>query len=94
MIVGKAVRMAEMMDIPVLGIVENMSYAVCPDCGKHIELYGKSKIDSLAAQYGIPVLARMPFDPQLAALCDSGRIEAHNVDYMDDAVKELTSAKN
>lgn len=94
MIVEKAVHMAEMMDIPVLGIVENMSYAVCPDCGKHIELYGKSKIDGLASQFDIPVLARMPFDPKLAALCDGGRIEAHDIDYMDDAVKQLTADKS
>ena len=86
--------MAEMMDIPVLGIVENMSYAICPDCGKHIELYGKSKIDGLASQFDIPVLARMPFDPKLAALCDGGRIETHDIDYMDDAVKQLTADKS
>ena len=93
MIVEKAVKMANMMNIPVLGIVENMSYAVCPDCGKRIELYGKSHVDSIADEYGIPVLARIPFDSSLAALCDSGRIEAHASDYMDDAVKTVTASK-
>ena len=93
MIVEKAVKMANMMNIPVLGIVENMSYAVCPDCGKRIELYGKSHVDSIADEYGVPVLARIPFDSSLAALCDSGRIEAHASDYMDDAVKTVTASK-
>ena len=93
MIVEKAVKMANMMNIPVLGIVENMSYAVCPDCGKRIELYGKSHVDSIADEYGVPVLARIPFDSSLAALCDSGRIEAHASAYMDDAVKTVTASK-
>lgn len=93
MIVEKAVKMANMMNIPVLGVVENMSYAVCPDCGKRIELYGKSHVDSIADEYGVPVLARIPFDSSLAALCDSGRIEAHASDYMDDAVKTVTASK-
>ena len=67
--------MAKMMNIPIFGIVENMSYAVCPDCGKKIEIFGESKIDEVAKEYGIEVLDRMPIDPKLAAACDKGAIE-------------------
>lgn len=76
MIVRKAVNMANMMNIPVLGLVENMSYALCPDCGKRIELFGKSKIAQEAAALHLPVLAQLPFDPKAAQLCDEGNIEA------------------
>ena len=75
MIVEKAVNMAKMMDIPVIGIVENMSYAECPDCGKKIYIYGESHVDETAEKYGIPVLAKLPVDPKLAAACDKGVIE-------------------
>ena len=75
MIVRKAVNMASMMNIPVLGLVENMAYALCPDCGKRIELFGKSRIAQEAAALSLPVLAQLPFDPRAAALCDAGRIE-------------------
>lgn len=75
MIVSKAVNMASKMDIPVLGIVENMSYLTCPDCGRKIEVFGESKLDDVAAQYGIDVLDRLPIDPALAAMCDAGAIE-------------------
>jgi Mrp family chromosome partitioning ATPase len=75
MIVGKAVRMARMMDIPILGIVENYSYLACPDCGKHIEVFGKSHIDDVAAHYELPLLAKLPIDPALAAAVDAGRLE-------------------
>ena len=75
MIVGKAVRMAQMMDIPVLGLIENMSYATCPDCGKKIELFGKSHVDETAAEYHIPVLGRLPIDPTIAAAVDAGSFE-------------------
>lgn len=80
MIVEKAVRMAGMMNIPVLGLVENMSYAVCPDCGKKINVFGESHVDEVAKQYGIPVLARLPLDPKLAKLCDEGKIESATVE--------------
>lgn len=73
MIVGKAVRMAEMMDIPVLGLVENMSYLTCPDCGKEIDVFGKSTVADVAKEYGIDVLGRLPIDPKLATACDNGR---------------------
>ncbi len=91
MIVGKAVRMAEMMDIPVLGLVENMSYLTCPDCGKEIEVFGKSTVAEVAAEYGIDVLGRLPIDPNLAAACDSGEIEDFKGSWLDNAVKKLES---
>lgn len=75
MIVGKAVKMAKMMNIPILGVIENYSYLSCPDCGKKIEVFGKSKLDEVAAQYEIPVLAKLPLDPNLAAAVDRGAIE-------------------
>ena len=75
MIVGKAVKMAKMMNIPVLGIVENYSYLACPDCGKHISVFGESHIDEVAAHYELPVLAKLPIDPKLAAAVDAGKIE-------------------
>ena len=75
MIVRKAVHMANMMKIPVLGIVENMSYAVCPDCGKQFSIFGESHVEEEAAKLGLPVLARLPIDPQTARLCDEGHIE-------------------
>lgn len=76
MIVAKAVKMAQMMNIPILGIVENYSYFECPDCGKRHYIYGQSKLDEIAADYGLPILARLPIDPSLAALCDSGDLES------------------
>lgn len=75
MIVGKAVKMAKMMNIPILGIVENMSYAICPDCGKKIELFGESKAEEVAASLGVPVLARLPIDSKTARLVDQGAVE-------------------
>jgi Mrp family chromosome partitioning ATPase len=75
MIVGKAVRMARMMDIPILGIVENYSYLECPDCGKHIEVFGKSHVDEVAAHYELPVLAKLPIAPALASAVDAGQLE-------------------
>ena len=85
MIVRKAVNMAGMMNIPVLGLVENMAYALCPDCGKKIEIFGKSRIAEEAAQLGLPVLAQLPFDPTAAALCDAGLIETVDNPLMADA---------
>ena len=75
MIVAKAANMADMMNIPVLGLVENMSYVKCPDCGKEIEVFGKSHIGEVAARFGYPLLARIPLDPAVAALVDDGKIE-------------------
>jgi len=89
MIVQKAVRMAEMMNIPVLGLVENMSYAVCPDCGKKIMIYGESHTAEIAEKYHIPLLAQLPFDPSLAKCCDLGVIELHECTEIDSAVAHL-----
>ena len=75
MIVSKAVRMAQLMNIPVLGIVENMSYLKCPDCGKEIKVFGNSHLDEVASEYNLDILARIPIDPSLASLCDRGAIE-------------------
>lgn len=75
MIVAKAVNMAEKMNIPILGVIENMSYVTCPDCGKKIEVFGKSKLDEVAKTYGIDMLGRLPIDPALAEACDRGEIE-------------------
>lgn len=93
MIVAKAVRMAEMMDIPVLGIVENMSYFKCPDCGKEIQVFGPSRIDEVAKEHGLDVLGRIPIDPSLAALCDRGMIESFSGNWLDDAAKKLETLK-
>ena len=75
MIVAKAVNMANMMQIPVLGLVENYSYFQCPDCGKQHEIFGKSHIDEIALQYHLPVLARLPIDPSVAQKMDDGAAE-------------------
>jgi len=83
MIVKKAVNMAALMNIPVIGLVENMSYVLCPDCGKQINVFGESKAESVAAECEIPFLGRLPIDPKLAALCDKGIIELMENDYMD-----------
>ena len=91
MIVTKAVNMAKMMNIPILGIIENYSYLSCPCCGEKIEVFGKSHVDEVAEQFGIPVLARMPIDPKLAALCDAGTIETVETDVLDDAIAKLTA---
>ena len=80
MIVTKAVKMANMMHVPVLGFVENYSYLQCPDCGKKIQVFGKSKLDQVAAEFGLPVLARLPIDPTIADSFDNGMMETVNTD--------------
>ena len=92
MIVEKAVKMAQMMNIPIIGIVENMSYVKCPDCGRELHVFGESKIDEVAAQYNIPVLARLPLDPALASQADKGLIELFEGDYMDKAADAVEAA--
>ena len=92
MIVGKAVQMAEMMKVPILGIVENMSYVLCPDCGKHINVFGDSHVDETGKKYHLPVLAKMPLNPEFAKEADAGMIETFAGDYLDgaaDAVAKL-----
>ena len=89
MIVAKAVNMAEEMDIPILGIIENMSYFECPDCGKRYRIFGESRIEEIAAQHGIPVLARAPIDPKTAEAVDQGTMTVEGlVQYIRDAVAE------
>ncbi len=89
MIVSKAVKMAQMMNIPVLALVENMSYIQCPDCGKKISVFGESHADEIAGKFGIPFVARIPIDPDLAALCDAGRIEASMGLWLDELADEI-----
>lgn len=89
MIVEKAVKMAKLMNIPIIGIVENMSYYECPDCGKKHKIYGDSHIEEIAAEYGIPVLAQIPVDTALARNCDQGTIELFEGDFMDAAVNQI-----
>ena len=85
MIVAKAVNMAKKMDIPILGVVENMSYLECPDCGKRINVFGESHIDEVAADAGIKVLARLPIDPKIAQMVDAGQVEYLELPWLDEA---------
>ncbi len=88
MIVGKAVKMAEMMNIKILGIIENMSYVECPDCKTKIYPFGKSKLEEVAAEYSLPILGRLPISPELSSLTDKGEIE--NVgEYLTDAMNVI-----
>ncbi len=92
MIVGKAVHMAEAMNIPVLGLVENMSYFECPDCGKKHDVFGKSHVEDTAAAYGIETVARLPLDPTLAAGIDAGMAEMVDGKWLDDVMSALEEA--
>ena len=92
MIVAKAVKMANMMHIPVLGFVENYSYLQCPDCGKKISVFGKSHLDEIAAEFNLPVLARLPIDPKVAEAYDNGLMETVNTDAMVDVIKAVENA--
>ncbi len=83
MIVGKAVKMAEMMKVPILGIVENMSYFKCPDCDKEYPIFGESHIEVLAKMHQIPAVAKLPIDPKFAAACDKGMIELFEADHLE-----------
>ncbi len=89
MIVNKAVSMANMMNIPIVGVVENMSYVECPDCGKQIFLYGNSHIDSICEENGIPLLGRIPISPDITHLCDMGLIEDFTGDFLDYAAEAI-----
>ena len=93
MVVEKAVNMANMMQVPVLGLVENMSYLNCPDCGKKIDVFGASKADAMAREYNIPAVARMPLDPQISALADAGRIEDYDGAALADVFAQIEKAK-
>lgn len=91
MIVEKAVKMAGMMDIPVLAVVENMSGFRCPDCGKVHNIFGESHIDEIAEKYGIPVTAKIPMDPSVAAKCDAGDIEYCEESWLDPVTEKLAN---
>ena len=91
MIVEKAVRMAESMNVPILGLIENMSYVVCPDCGRKIEIFGKSHIEEIAGRFNLPVLAHLPFTPAIAAAADKGAIELFEGDWLDGAAEKVES---
>ena len=93
MIVSKAVKMANMMHIPVLGFVENYSYLQCPDCGKKIQVFGKSHLDEVAKKFGLPVLARLPIDPAVAESYDNGLMETVNTDAMAGVIEVLEKAE-
>ena len=91
MIVKKALNMAKLMNIPVLGLVENMSYLECPDCGKKISVFGESHIDETAKETGTEVLAKLPINPKLASACDAGMIELFEGDWLDGAADKVFS---
>ncbi len=86
LIVSKAVNMAQMMNIPILGLVENMSYLKCPGCDKHLEVFGESHIDEVAQKYSLSVLARLPLSPKTARKCDAGQVEDVECPELDPAV--------
>lgn len=83
MIVGKAVKMAKMMNIPILGLVENMSYFKCPDCNKEYPIFGNSHLEEIAKKFNIDTYVKLPIDPKLAAACDKGMIELFDGDWLD-----------
>ena len=94
MIVEKAVRMAEMMNVPVLGIVENMSYYECPDCGTRHSIFGESHLDEIAARHGIANVARIPISPAIAAASDEGMIEFLDTKWLDDFAADVEKQLN
>ena len=89
MVVEKALNMANAMQVNVIGLVENMSYVECPDCHKKIKIFGESHIDRIGEEFHLPVLAKMPIDPQLAQLCDEGKIEKAQTDYLTEACRKI-----
>ena len=91
MIVGKAVNMAEMMNIPIVGIVENMSYFECPDCGEKHSIFGESRIDSLAEKHKIDTVSKLPINPKLAQNCDRGMIELFEGDWLENMADKIQS---
>ena len=93
MIVSKAVKMANMMHIPVLGFVENYAYLECPDCGKKIEVFGKSHLDEVAAQFELPILARLPIDSKVAEAFDEGRVEELDTSKVADVIARVKAAE-
>ena len=92
MIVAKAVKMANMMHIPVLGFVENYAYLECPDCGKKINVFGESKLDEIAAAFNLPILARLPIDPKVAEYYDNGKMEDVDTSKMEKVLEAVQKA--
>ena len=93
MVVAKAVNMANLMNVPIVGLIENMSYFKCPDCGKEYKIFGDSHISEIADANGLDVLARIPIDPELAKICDAGAVELFEGDYLAGAVTRLLDGK-
>lgn len=93
MIVKKAVNMAKMMNVPLLGLAENMSYFTCPDCGKKFELFGASKAEELANKYGFPAWARIPINPDVARLADAGQIEQADTDPLKEIFAQVERSR-
>ncbi|MBQ7456896.1 MAG: Mrp/NBP35 family ATP-binding protein [Desulfovibrio sp.] len=89
MIVEKAIRMATIMQMPIVGLIENMSYFLCPDNGKRYQLFGESRSQAVAQEHGLPLLATLPIDPQLAACCDRGAIESYETDLLNDVLDAI-----
>ncbi|MEA3459642.1 MAG: P-loop NTPase, partial [Chloroflexota bacterium] len=92
MVVRKAAQMTQHMGAPILGLVENMSYITCPKCGEHIEIFGPSKAATTAEKFSMPLLGRLPLDPQISKLCDAGRIEKYSADAFAPIAKELIAS--
>jgi hypothetical protein len=93
-IVEKAVKMANMMNVPIIGLVENMSYFECPDCGRQHKIFGESHVDEVAFRYGIPAVAKLPINPKIAGACDRGLIELFEGDWLDVMVDVCLAAYN
>ena len=93
MIVEKALKLAQLMNVPVLGLVENFSYALCPDCGKRIAVFGESRLESVAEKYGLPILGRLPIDPKLSAACDAGTLELFEGDWLEYAADAIEAVE-
>ena len=91
MIVAKAINMAQMMNVPILGIVENMSYLTCPDCGRKISVFGESVADSIALEHGIPAVAKVPIDRNLTLAADSGKIEEVKNNYLSEFFDKIVA---
>ncbi len=92
MVVRKAARMAQHLGVPILGLVENMSYVTCPKCGERIEVFGPSKAAITAARFGIPLLGRLPLDPEIPNLCDTGMIESYSIDAFAPIARKLMAS--
>ncbi len=89
MIVSKAVKMAKMLNIPIIGIVENMSYFECPKCGERHQIFGESHVDELARAYGIEAVAKIPMDPAIAASCDAGEVESIEAPWLAPVIEKV-----